>query len=225
MKLPELHSNFPIAAFLDRIRQQLMWHLPGFEAHYRMMPSVRRIQMEHLQQPKNARCSAVLLLLYLDQGQMHTVFIRRPEYDGVHGGQISFPGGKCEDSDQDWIHTALRETTEEIGCVIDREAVLGQLSTLYIPPSHYLVHPVVAFVPTKPVFNADPTEVAEIVTIPLQMLLDDKCVTSAVFASKGPLKIEAPCYDVGSCKIWGATAMVLCELLSVFSEALKDIYK
>ena len=202
-----------------------MWHLPGFEAHYRMMPSVRRIQMEHLQQPKNARCSAVLLLLYLDQGQMQTVFIRRPEYDGVHGGQISFPGGKCEDSDNDWIHTALRETTEEIGCVIDREAVLGQLSTLYIPPSHYLVHPVVAFVPSKPVFNADPTEVAEIVTIPIQELLDEKCVTSAVFASKGPLKIEAPCYDVGSCKIWGATAMILCELLSVFSEALKDIYK
>jgi 8-oxo-dGTP pyrophosphatase MutT (NUDIX family) len=216
---PTYFSLTPI--ILAKIKQQLLRHLPGFEAHYRMMPSTRRIQLEHLKQPKNARCSAVLILLYKEEDVLQTVFIRRPEYDGVHGGQISFPGGKCEDSDRDLIHTALRETFEEIGCDIDEVAVLGLLSPLYIPPSHYLVHPVVAYVDAKPHFVADPSEVAEIVTIPMHELLNEKCIATRLFGSKGVIKIEAPCFEVGDIRIWGATAMILNEWLMVFSEAIK----
>ena len=65
---------------------------------------------------KDARVAAVLILLFPDKGSIHTVFMQRPDYDGVHGGQISFPGGKKEPEDENVIKTALREAHEEIRC-------------------------------------------------------------------------------------------------------------
>ena len=94
-----------------------------------------------------------LILLYPENSSVHTVFMQRHNYDGVHGGQISFPGGKKEDSDKDLIQTALREAEEETGVDRKKISVLGTLTPLFIPVSNMIVTPVVGWTDIKPDFK------------------------------------------------------------------------
>src|SRR3954464_8461262 len=99
---------------IDKLKEELSKPLPGEEAQYRMAPSYRpRLSKEEIQLLK-PRISGVMLLLYEKDGLLNIVFTQRRQYDGVHSGQMSFPGGKKDEGDKDLIHTALRETMEEI---------------------------------------------------------------------------------------------------------------
>jgi len=158
--------------------------------------------------------SSVLILIYPDKDILKTVFILRQTYDGVHSGQVSFPGGRKEDSDDSLIDTALRESNEEVNIDPEKVQVLGVLSEMYIPPSNYLVLPVVGYQDSPPDFIPEKSEVAEIIETNLSFLFDQNLVKETLLDVRG-YKIQAPYYDVDGHIVWGATAMILSELKEV----------
>jgi len=164
-----------------------------------------------------ARLSGVLILLYPADGYISTVLIRRPVYNGVHSGQLAFPGGRKEEHDEDLIKTALRESKEETGIQPQDVNVIGQLSDLFVPPSNFLVSPVVGYSETKPFFVADPLEVDAIIEIPLEHLLNPEASTTKTVEA-GEWKASVPCYFIQNQIIWGATAMIISEFLEILNE-------
>ncbi len=201
-----------IQALANRLKKPL----PGWNAHSQMATQVHR-NARVLPKP-NARVAAVLMLLFPHHRQLHLPLILRPTYEGVHSGQMALPGGKVEPQDEDLIATALRETEEEIGVRVDRNQVLGQLTDLFIPPSNIVVTPIVAYYPEEPVYVLDPLEVADIANIPLEALMHipNQIVTQVKVT--GGFTLEAPAFKINDKIIWGATAMMLSELLGVFDE-------
>lgn len=154
------------------------------------------------------------MLLYPEDSQLWLPLIVRPTYPGVHSGQIALPGGKVEGADVSLTATALRETEEEIGIRVSDSQVIGELSELYIPPSNMQVTPVVALIPEKPSYQPDPREVAEVLDIPLAAFTDpNNQLTVPVKTAAATL--EVPSFVIDERIIWGATAMMMSELLAV----------
>jgi 8-oxo-dGTP pyrophosphatase MutT (NUDIX family) len=142
------------------------------------------------------------------------VLIRRPEYPGVHGGQISLPGGRREVGEP-LPATALREAREEIGLDPETVEIIGQLSPLYTPPSNFYIFPFVAFSPNQPLFQPNANEVAEIIETPLRLLQNPahRKEESWYFQNYGERRV--PFFDVYGHQVWGATAMILSEFLTL----------
>jgi 8-oxo-dGTP pyrophosphatase MutT (NUDIX family) len=140
--------------------------------------------------------------------------ILRPTYPGVHSGQIGLPGGGQEPVDRDLIDTALRETYEEVGVHKSQYTVLGQLTPLYVSASNYIVQPSVAWIDYRPEFHIDPYEVAELIEAPLRTLLDPATRRVEPWTLRGRA-VEVPYFAVGEHFVWGATAMMLSELLAL----------
>ena len=169
--------------------------------------------------PPLARKSAVLILLFPDHGKLKTVLIKRSEYDGVHSGQVSFPGGKFENTDSNFEATALRETNEEIGVDPVNIEIIGQLTDFYIPPSNFLVKVFVGYTTNKPEYIPDSKEVQSVVEVDLDEFYHAGNISEKEFFSTSRReKIIAPCYSIKGLEIWGATAMMLSELLDVFNQ-------
>lgn len=198
---------------IERLKQLLEGPLPGEPAHELMAPSAR-FTGTRMPDPALARPSSVLILFYPREGKWYLPFIQRPVYDGVHSGQISFPGGKCEKEDSDYCSTALRESHEEIGIVPDDVSLVGALTPLYIPNSNFYVYPQVGWMDYLPKFTPDPTEVEEVIEVPLELLLQKKNVKYFSKEINGT-QLKAPYFDAGGKKIWGATAMMLGEMLEI----------
>lgn len=200
----------------NRLHTALIKELPGWKSHIKLAP-IERLQ-SIMKQAKNvdSKQSAVLLILFKENDTLKILVILRSEYDGVHSGQISFPGGQKEKYDSDLKETALRETYEEIGIKINSDAILGKLSDLYIPNSNFIVSPYVAYIDTVlGNFFPDPKEVQQIHKIALDVLLEEESIQiSEVLASKNR-SLKAPCFCIDNLKIWGATAMILNELLDI----------
>jgi 8-oxo-dGTP pyrophosphatase MutT (NUDIX family) len=194
---------FNKSAWKERLRHEL----PGEKAQLRMAPTFRG----DLTSMGKAMEAAVLVLFYPAEGETHLVFIKRNEYDGPHSAQVSFPGGAREAGDLTLEETALRETREEVGIDGPLE-VLGSLTPLHIPVSNYMVYPFVGWMEELPVFRPDPTEVQYVIEAPLAALLDPANRESEILYHHQQ-SIEAPFYRVGKEKIWGATAMMLSEVL------------
>jgi len=123
----------------ERLIEKLALELPGISSQMKMVPEARRREIEEYTVAQDARQAAVLICFFLDDGKLKLVLIKRNEYDGVHSGQISFPGGRYEDEDHDMIETALREAEEETNIQRDDVDVLGQITPVYIPPSNFLL--------------------------------------------------------------------------------------
>lgn len=190
-------------------KKLLQGELPGVGAQQLMAPADRGTFPD--QGP--AVGAAVLMLLYPAGDDTRLVFIKRNEYDGPHSGQVSFPGGAWEPGDPDLQHTALRETREEIG-VGEAIEVVGALTPLHIPVSNYLVSPYVGWTEHTPVFRPDPSEVQYVIEASIKGLLDPVSRCMETWQRHGQ-PVETPFFRVGREKIWGATAMMLSELLQV----------
>jgi len=195
---------------LDDVRKALT--LPAFDhaaAQKLMAPrpprAVRRGDL-----PGSPRLAAVLVLLFPVDGILTFPLMRRPEYEGVHSGQISLPGGSQENGET-FEQTALRETREEFG-VIEPVEILGALTPVYVPPSDFEIHPMVGYLPEHPVWTPDPREVAELVEAPLDLLLDESVKGHEERLLDGGIKRIIPFYRVGAYQVWGATAAMLSEL-------------
>nr|WP_319401518.1 CoA pyrophosphatase [uncultured Carboxylicivirga sp.] len=187
--------------------------LPGKEAQLLMSPSVR-FTGEVMPERDKARESSVLILLYVKNGIWHIPLMKRSIYKGAHSGQVSFPGGKTEKWDTSYFSTATREAEEEVGIKADDVFALGELTSLYIPNSNFVVYPQVGMLKYEPVFKADPREVDTIIEAPLSELANPQNVKT--FSRKiNDVMIEAPFFSFKNFEIWGATAMILSEFLQV----------
>jgi 8-oxo-dGTP pyrophosphatase MutT (NUDIX family) len=202
---------------IDELKQKLQQPLPGVKSHLKMAPKNRLEELSTFNiTPPLARKSAVLILLFPDNGKLKTVLIKRSEYDGVHSGQISFPGGKFENTDSTFEETALRETNEEIGVEPYNIEIIGQLTDFYIPPSNFLVKVFVGYSSKKPEYIPDRKEVQSIVEVDIDEFFDINNIAEKEFYSTSrKTAVFAPCYLVNGLEIWGATAMILSELLDV----------
>jgi len=198
------------AATLERLRHALRGPLPGHDA-FLELSGYRRAAPKAGEPPP--RESAVLALIYPKQGALHTLLMLRPEYDGVHGGQVGFPGGKHEERDPSLEHTALREFREETGARHAGIEVLGTLTPVHIPPSRSLVTPYVGHTPAIGELAPDPREVAELIEAPLDLLLRDDILTRRTrYVQTLGRSVEVPCFDVLGHAVWGATALMVAEL-------------
>jgi len=162
------------------------------------------------------RQAGVLLLLYPKKDELYFVLTVRTASLDRHSGQVSLPGGGREEKDASFQETALREAREEIGIDPWDLEVLGQLSSLYIPPSHNTIHPIVAYTPRRPHFQPDPTEVAKLLEVPLTLLLDPSARREEDWTIRDRL-VRVPFYAVGPHQVWGATAIVLAEFAAVLA--------
>lgn len=147
----------------------------------------------------------------------------RPNYGGVHSGQISFPGGKQEDFDASVIDTALREANEELGILSENVEIIGTLTNLFIPPSNFIVTPVIGVSNNMPSFYPDKKEVEEVIIINFLEFFCKSTLEKMDFVVSDNLTFSAPCYKIGKYKIWGATAMIISELVELIKEQIGDI--
>ncbi len=186
--------------------------LPSFDVEAAWAPLHVRPLIPRVAPPgRTARPAAVLILLYPLAESLTTVLIQRTPDPGVHSGQIAFPGGAVEPGDADSVAAALREACEEIGVCQEPVSILGQLAPVYIPPSNFLVTPVVGALPWRPAFTPGPEEVAALLEMPLDALLDPARKKETRMHLRG-IDLEVPYYDVEGQIVWGATALMLAEL-------------
>lgn len=199
--------------FFNAISNVLNVELPSTSSHIKMAPMERiKLMEDNSYDISLARKAAVMMLFYPKGGIVHLVLIIRNSYPGVHSSQIAFPGGKVEDTDADLKDTALRETYEEVGIFPDKITVLRSFSSIYIPPSNFLVHPFLGVSTTELNFKLQEEEVAGIIEMPLSLLLDDSIISMKTLETSYSKSINVPVFQIEEHLVWGATAMMLSEL-------------
>ena len=210
-------SRFHMDGFIEFLQERLRTALPGNAAHQQMMAKQvgSRFKMDYKDPPRKG---AVMIALFPEEEKWFFPLMQRPNYKGVHGGQVSLPGGKMEPSDEDLIFTAIRETYEEIGVQIDRSQVIGSLSDLNVTASNFIVKPVVSILNEKPQFNRDPREVEQIFTAELNHLSDHRTLKETELTVGPNIRLKAPYFDIEEKVVWGATSMILNEFVSLIKE-------
>ncbi|MBX7167154.1 MAG: CoA pyrophosphatase [Pirellulales bacterium] len=175
--------------------------------------------------PPDARSAAVLALLYWHQGQWHLPLMLRPGTMIDHANQVSFPGGMIEEG-EDSYEAAVRELREELGVREQGIVRLGALTPLHLFVSNFQVLPYVAMFERRPDFTPNADEVAEVLEVPLAHLLDPANSGAHRRKHRG-LEFRAPHYQWQSHQIWGATSMMLAELMALigeFNSATPDLH-
>jgi 8-oxo-dGTP pyrophosphatase MutT (NUDIX family) len=200
----------------EALRRRLAAPLPGFEAQLRMAPRPRP------QWPGDGpplRHAAALLLLYPGAGEWWLPLTVRALTLPHHTGQVSLPGGRLN-TGETIEQAALREAHEEVGLLPSAVTVLGQLTPLPIPVSGHLLHPVVGVAAARPEFIVATGEVDRLVEARLSHLREPSTVRWQQRIRERPPGgvMEVPFFDVDGAHVWGATAMVLAELLAVLAD-------
>lgn len=158
--------------------------------------------------------AGVLLILHERPNGPHIIFQKRTESVRDHKGQISFPGGATDPEDPSVLHTALRETHEEIGVHPEHIEVLGQLDDM-VTVSNFLVTPYVGWLDRFPYeWKFSDHEVAYLLEVPLDHLLDPKNLIPDRRVINGR-EYEFQSYQFGDDLIWGATARMLGNFLDI----------
>ncbi len=160
-----------------------------------------------------ARKAAVLLPLYVHNGELSLLFIQRASTLRAHSGEMAFPGGSKDPTDAFPVMTALREAHEEIGLEPARVEVLGLLPPVFTVVSNFVITPVVAYLPGGPgELHLQRSEVTEVVLAPLRKLADPLIARHEQWTREGMTR-TVYFYDYGSYCIWGATGRMLNSLL------------
>ncbi|MBI3259388.1 MAG: CoA pyrophosphatase [Ignavibacteriae bacterium] len=205
---------------IEFLKQRLQLPLPGIEAQALMMPETTGLKYHPLTEPPvHSRRSAILCLLTPSELQQPEIlFTLRSNNLSSHKGQISFPGGRCEPYELPH-ETALRETHEEVGIPPETITIIGSLTKLYVPPSNSLIYPIIGYCNERPTnIQVQPEEVQEVFFTGIKELLDKNNVKLTQLERNGIL-IDTPYFDIHhTTKLWGATAMILGEVCSLFQE-------
>ena len=202
-------------SFIEHLRIHLN-DLPGEKAHANLMPVNRPFTSEALERKPNYRKSAVALIIFPENEDIKSILIQRPDYNGTHGGQVSFPGGKMDDTDTDLEFTARREAFEEINFPLEAGNFLGKLSEIYIPPSNFLVEPNVFYVNNIPNLIGDKREVQSIITFNLfDLLHPDSFKVGDIRNINHLTRKNIPYFEIQDHKVWGATGMILAEMKEI----------
>jgi len=218
MSTPLYHINSAVTRSFEvcvaYLRQRLETSLPGTEAQLTMAPLYRQDPSMASIADKACREAGVLALFFPVDGAPHLLLtVRRPDL-ADHAGQVSFPGGQREGTET-LEEAALREAHEEVGLPPETVNVLGALTPLYIPPSNFCVHPFVGAASDPPPLSPQDAEVATILRVPLAHLLTPATRRVEPWTLRGQT-IDVPFYEVETQSVWGATAMMLAELLALF---------
>jgi 8-oxo-dGTP pyrophosphatase MutT (NUDIX family) len=194
--------------------------LPGPAAQLRLAPVPRRDWPAGFN-PARIRQAAGLLLVFPKKrnaeprfsGHAHIVLTVRAGTLGRHSGQVSLPGGVIEPGET-FERAALREAHEEVGLSPDGVRIVGALTALDIPVSGFRLHPIVGVSETRPHLAPADAEVASILEVDLDDLLNPAHFVSTVRERDG-VALTVPAFQVAGHEVWGATAMVLAEFLAL----------
>lgn len=198
-----------------RLARRLARPLPGRAAQARFEPELSCGR--HFAPPRpDARAAAVAVLLYRQDKDWYIPLTRRVATLAAHAGQISLPGGTAEPGETP-EDAALRELREELGIAREGIELLGRLSPLYLFVTNYSITPCVAAIDARPPFTPEPEEVAELIELPLGVLLDPAARGHHVHENRG-LRMLVPHIAWRGHKIWGATSMILGELAAALEE-------
>lgn len=199
----------------ELLAERLRHPLPGRAAQSRFEPELS-FGRHYAPAPPSARAAAVLALLYPVEGIWYLPLTVRPATMIDHAGQVSFPGGMI-DAGEKSQEAALRELEEELGVSADRVELIGQLSPLYLFVSNFSVIPWVGISREPLIFNPSTDEVAELLEVPLSYLLDDANAGRHLRDFHG-MDFSAPHIRWQTHYIWGATSMILGELIALVRE-------
>lgn len=191
----------------------------SIDAQFLMSPQGRPRVLPDQQKGKPA---AVAIAILNGKNEPYIPLIQRPEYEGTHSAQISFPGGKPELEDHDLHDTAKRECLEEIGLNLNQPIIqpLGGISPLFIPPSQFWVHPFVFYSDDDFTLIPQESEVDRIIHLPIHKLLDNSITGRHEVALRNGSKIPVPVFQYDGAVIWGATAMMLSEFQHILKTKL-----
>ena len=207
------------------MRLALKTPLPGREAQLEMAPAYRRPSIVNCV-PETAVESAVLVLLSpTNEGgnlaellSWHVLLIRRNSYPGVHSGQISFPGGRREETDATLWETACREGFEEVGVSGQCLDWVGSLTRIYVPASNFVIYPFMAVNHGCSEIVLDPREAVQYKQIPLNIFNPENALSLPFTYEEGTR--PAPAWRYEDFVIWGATAMMLAEVYRTVERGL-----
>ncbi len=185
------------------------WLLPVEEVARRVLPE----QLSRFLPPdEGGRQSAVLVLFGEGEDGPDILFIQRAATVSSHPGQPAFPGGAVDDSDADVVAAALREAEEETGLDPSGVQVFATLPALWLPPSGFVVTPVLGWWhSSSPVGVVDAGEIESVVRVPLSELLDPANRVSV----SHPSGFVGPAFDVRGLLVWGFTAGLLSRLFAL----------
>lgn len=196
---------------IQELKSNLTKPLPGWKS-WEKITSQRYKQ--YMEAPEKHYKASVLALLFYQEGELMICYMKRTSHHKAdkHKGQISFPGGKKEEGES-LLDCVKREIKEEIGIDSQSYQLIGNLSTLYVYVSNFLVYPYVGYSHTVPKFVADPPEVEELIIWPVSEL--NKGTKTKDIKVREMLMKEVPYYPLKEEVLWGATAMMTTELLDV----------
>lgn len=207
-----------------KLIQNELTNLPGEKAHSEMIP-YRLKENLHKKGP-TIKQSAVLCLLAQKKTSITITLMERTIDNSPHSGQISFPGGKIESSDQNLTETALRETYEEIGIAPNEITVLGQLSPLYIPVSNFQVTPFIGYTTGDKILNLSKKEVKTVFEIDIKDLINPiHLIKKDISNHLGQTLKNIPCFLIDGKVIWGATSLILNEVKLIYNKIDNQLQK
>jgi 8-oxo-dGTP pyrophosphatase MutT (NUDIX family) len=191
------------------------------------IPGLNRPQRRPSNLPGDGKMAAVLALFCGHEGSINSdglpttpdLLLTQRAIDLTnHAGQVSFPGGRLEPSESS-LQAAIREAEEEIGILKSQIEICGQLRSVYIPPSDYTVTPYVGLIRGTPKFTLCQREVKQIIRAPLNQLMAPSALAAGTVIRSNGESLEVPCYQVGLHQIWGATAIMIGELIERLKRA------
>jgi 8-oxo-dGTP pyrophosphatase MutT (NUDIX family) len=192
----------------DKIIDWLTGPLPGRDAHSQIWSYPRNTVEEGLAMVPPPRQSAVLMLLR-QRADLELLYIVRSDF-GIHGGQVAFPGGKL-DTHETHVECAMRETEEELGIPRHQYEMMGTLSPVFIPPSHMIVYPQLAWV-EKDIQLKPNQEIADVFWVPISEVMPQCIIEKEHYLKAFDRTQKIKGIPVQSYFLWGASAMITQEL-------------
>jgi len=202
--------------FITQLEITITNYLPGEESQQKMRVNYDQ-SIELPFSKNNSKASAVLILLYLEDNEIHFFLTKRSNELEHHKGQISLPGGTQEENEE-LTHTALRETQEEIGINKTSISIIGSMTPLFVPVTGFMIHPFIGYSSNKLEPTPDPSEVEAIFSVNISDLLNEANQTIEKRNIRG-YDVEVPYFKLNNYEVWGATSMILSE----FRDLIKSI--
>ncbi|MEX0663013.1 MAG: CoA pyrophosphatase [Balneolaceae bacterium] len=207
--------------FITFLKTRIEKPLPGSDAQKKMLPvPVEESNARKRTAPVDASPSSVLIPIFIDENNQLNVILTLRTSGIRHGGQICFPGGRSEQNEEP-LATALRESQEEIGLPPEDVQVIGSITSFYLHHTNNKIEPFIGFLEKKPKLTRNPNEVEEIITVELNILAtEDKLINERWNLEHN--SFDVPYWNIHKVPLWGATAMIMSELMELYREFLKQ---
>ncbi|MCX7966129.1 MAG: CoA pyrophosphatase [Syntrophorhabdaceae bacterium] len=183
------------------------------------MIEIIREKLKHYEaqriESSNFMCAGVIIPLFEERNEVFIVLTKRSEKVRFHKGEVSFPGGMCEEDDGDTLNTALRECCEEIGVKKKDIEILGRLDDM-ITLTGFVITPYVGVIPYPYGFKTNPDEVAYLIFFPIKRLMEVRPEMESA-SYDGRFEMVPSIYYNGD-RIWGATCRILMRLRHIIGD-------